>query len=200
MKNIQNAKKSLLANRAELIVALKKSLDHERFAHSLRVEKTALALGKKYGVSPSAISLAALLHDCARRYDRAGLLKMARRYRFHIDPIKKSEPKLFHGELGALIAKEEFGVKSPAVLRAISSHTTGAPSMSKLEKIIFLADHLEEKRHFPGIERLRKLAARDLDQAVEASSAATLKYLLEKKLPIHPDTLITRNSYLKRTS
>ena len=189
-----------MPKRNEIIKKLKEMLNPERFEHSLRVEKIALALAKKHGADRRKISLAALLHDCARRYDRKGLLKIAGKMGLKIDPIRKFEPKLFHGEIGARLAREEFGVKPADILRAIRSHTTGKPGMSKLEKIVYLADHIEEGRNFPEVGKLRKLAFRDLDQAVFESASAMLKYLLREKLPIYPETIHTRNSYLRNTA
>jgi len=182
--------------RNEIIKKLKKSLDPERFEHSLRVEKVALALGKKYHVDLNSISLAAILHDCARRYDRKELLKMAKKMKLKTDPVKKLEPKLFHGEIGARLARDEFNVKSKDVLRAIRNHTTGAPGMSKLEKIIYLSDHIEDKRAFPGVKKLRNLAFNDLDRAIFESASSMLRFLLQKKMPIHPETVRTRNNYI----
>lgn len=185
-----------MPNRRQIIKKLKATLDPERFEHSLRVEKIALALGKRYRVSQKNISLAALLHDCARRYDRKGLLKKAREMGLAVDAVKRSEPKLFHGEIGARLAGKEFGVKAPDIPNAIRRHTTGAPGMSKLEKIIYLADHIEEERNFRGVHKLRSLAFKDLDQAVFEAASSMLRFLLSKKLPIHPETLRTRNYYL----
>lgn len=185
-----------MPNRRQIIKKLKATLDPERFEHSLRVEKIALALGKKYRVDRKKASLAALLHDCARRYDRKELLKKARQMGLAIDPVKRSEPKLFHGEIGARLARKEFGVKAPDILNAIRHHTTGAPGMSKLEKTIYLADHIEEERSFKGVHKLRSLAFKDLDQAVFEAASSMLRFLLSKKLPIHSETLRTRNCYI----
>jgi predicted HD superfamily hydrolase involved in NAD metabolism len=175
---------------------LKRALDRERFAHSLRVEQTALSLAKRYGVDQGQAALAALLHDYARKFDRPGLLKEAKKRKIRIDPISRLEPKLLHAELSARLAQEEFGIKDRAVLNAIRKHTLGAPGMSKLEKIIFLADHIEEGRDHPGIARVRALAAQDLDRAVVAVLTATVQYLLRKELPVHPGGIKTRNYYL----
>ena len=79
---------------------------------------------------------------------------------------------------------------------AIKSHTVGQPKMTRLEKIVFLADHLEEGRHFKGVATMRRLAFKDLDQAVLATTTNMLNYLIKENLPIFPGTVITRNSYL----
>lgn len=187
-----------MPTRAVILKKLKADLDQPRFEHSLRVEKTAVALARRHGVSVKGASLAALLHDYARKYSRAELRKLARRFKLTIDPVSRFEPKLFHADLSALLAKLDFKVSDKAVLAAIRKHTVGAPRMSKLEKIIFLADHIEEGRNFSGVAKVRKLAAKDLDAAVAESASNSLNYLLKKGLPIHPGTVATRNYYLFR--
>jgi len=182
--------------RAEILQILKETLDPERYEHSLRVEQTAHLLAKKYKVSQNAASLAALLHDCARRYSLPQMLKQAKKMGIKIDPMQKQEPKLLHAELSALLARGEFGVKSPEILNAIKKHTTGSPNMTKLEKIIYLADHIEEGRDFAGVNTMRRLAFNNLDKAILESASNMLKYLLEAGLPIYSGTIETRNYYL----
>ncbi len=183
-------------SRARIIKRLKTELDQPRFDHTLGVEKTALALARKFKVSAKKAGLAALLHDYARKYDRPGLLKQARKFKLKIDAVSQQEPKLLHAELSARMAERDFGINDPDVLSAIRNHTLGQPGMSRLDQIIFLADHIEENRNFDGVNRLRRLASRDLDQAMVASTANTLQYLLKKQLPIHPASIKTRNYYL----
>ena len=185
-----------MLDRNEIVKKLEASLDRERFEHSLRAEKIALKLAKKYRVNAHDASVAALLHDCARRYGRPELLRQAGRLKLEIDPIRKLEPKLFHGEIGAAIARREFGVNSAEVLRAIRNHTTGAPGMSKLSQVIYLADHIEESRDFAGVDKLRKLAFQNMDRAVLESASAMIGFLLKKGLPVYPPSVETRNYYL----
>jgi len=113
-----------------------------------------------------------------------------------IDPIQKQEPKLLHAELSAHLASLEFGVRSSEILSAIKKHTTGSPNMTKLEKIIYLADHIEEGRDFAGVNTMRRLAFNNLDKAILESASNMLKYLLEAGLPIYSGTIETRNYYL----
>ena len=185
-----------MLNRNEIVKKLEAMLDRERFEHSLRAEKIALKLAKKYRVNAKQASVAALLHDSARRYDRPELLRQARRLKLELDPIRRLEPKLFHGEIGAAIARREFGVNSAEILRAIRNHTTGAPNMSALEKVIYLADHIEEGRDFAGVAKLRRLAFQDLDRAVLLSTSAMIGFLLKKGLPVYQPSVETRNYYL----
>ena len=183
--------------RGEIIARLKATLDRERFEHSLRVEQVAQSLGKKWKVSRALLSPAALLHDCARRFGRPQLLKEAKKLCIMIDPVSRLEPKLLHAEIGARLAQKEFGIKSAAVLSAIRRHTIGAEKMSRLDKIIYLADHIEEGRDFGEVAKIRKLAYQDLDRAIALSTSNMIAFLLEQGLPIHAGTVATRNYYIK---
>ncbi|MBN2057932.1 MAG: bis(5'-nucleosyl)-tetraphosphatase (symmetrical) YqeK [Candidatus Saganbacteria bacterium] len=188
-----------MPQRNKIIERLAEELDKERFDHSLRVEQTALKLAKRYGVAARQVSLAALLHDCARRYDRPGLLRQARKHGIVVDAVSRAEPKLLHAELSAILAKKEFGIRDKRVLNAIRRHTIGAPAMSRLEQVIYLADHLEEGRQFRGVNDLRRLVKKDLNKAMVGSTTNMLEFLLKQGLPIHPGTIATRNYYLMRS-
>ena len=58
--------------------------------------------------------------------------------------------------------------------------------MTTLAKVVFLADMIEPGRDFPGVEELRRLAAKDLDAAMLTAYSNTIKYLLDGNLLIHP--------------
>jgi nicotinate-nucleotide adenylyltransferase len=72
---------------------------------------------------------------------------------------------LLHSKTGAVLARALFGV-SDAVYEAILCHTTGKAGMTKLDKVIYLADYIEPNRNLDGIEQLRSLSYLDIDQAV----------------------------------
>lgn len=171
-------------------------LSPERFQHSLRAEKVALALAGKHRIGKQKAALAALLHDCARRYSRQELLALAKKLGLKIDPVRRLEPKLFHGEIGAWLARHEFGVRSADVLRAVRNHTTGRPGMTGLEKVIYLSDHIEDERDYPGVARLRRLAFQNMDRAIVESTSAMIRFLLDQGLPVYPPMIETRNYYL----
>ena len=72
---------------------------------------------------------------------------------------------MLHAVPGAAAARRLFG-ESEAVCAAIRWHTTGRAGMTRLEKILYLADMIEPNRDYPGVENLRRLAREDLDAAV----------------------------------
>lgn len=176
-----------------LKAGLKKLLPKERFEHSLRVMEQAEELARRFKVSVEQAGIASLLHDCSRYLDRYGMLKHARELGFEIDPIEELEPKLLHARLSASIAREQFGIDDPDILQAIESHTVGRPNMSALEKVVYLADHIESDRDYKGVGKVRELAADDLDRAILASIGKMVAHLIEQDLPIFEGTIQTRN-------
>ena len=73
-------------------------------------------------------------------------------------------------------------------MNAIRIHTIGAAHMTKLEKIIKLADLIEPNRTYDGVERLRKIAETDLDGALLAAMEQTMGYLKGDAQAMHPDS------------
>ena len=66
--------------------------------------------------------------------------------------------------------------------------------MTKLMKIIYIADMIEPMREFLGVDKLRKLAHENLDEAIMAALAQSIEFNLRKSTVIHPDTLKAWNS------
>ena len=143
-------------NEDAVIAELKQTLKPSRFAHTMGVAETAVELAKLHGESPARARLAALLHDCA----------------------KTEADALGHGPLGAVKARDHFGIKDQGILDAIRTHTTGEAAMPLLSRIIYVADYIEPGRtKQPRLAQLRKEAREDLDLAVFHISEDTLNYL-----------------------
>ena len=87
-----------------------------------------------------------------------------------------------------VIAQERFGMPE-CVCSAIRWHTTGRPNMTRLEKIIYLADMLEPNRDFPGVDELRALAFEDLDAAMAKALESSVKSLRRREMNVYKDTL-----------
>jgi nicotinate-nucleotide adenylyltransferase len=68
--------------------------------------------------------------------------------------------------------------------------------MSLLEKIIYIADIIEEGRNFQGVNELRKKAYENIDKAILMSCNFTIEYVLQRGLLIHPLTIELRNTLI----
>ncbi|NLY36996.1 MAG: HD domain-containing protein [Tissierellia bacterium] len=84
-------------------------------------------------------------------------------------------------------------------IRAINLHTLGGPNMSLEEKLLFLADGIEEGRHFPGVEEIRKLAFVNLDQALLAFLRGTKVYLVKQGKNAHKKSILMEKEIKRRT-
>ena len=70
------------------------------------------------------------------------------------------------------------------MLSAIACHTAGKPGMSRLDKIVYLADMSSKERDWPGVNKLRKLELKDLDLAMLAALRQTNDFVLSQDKPL----------------
>ena len=170
-------------------------IGEKRFLHTLRVRDTALELAKIHGVDQEKAEVAGFLHDCAKIRDHEDLIKAAKKSGLLLTKEMQKAPQIIHSYLGAIYARDLYGIEDEEILNAISYHTTGRANMSDLEKIIFLADYIEPMRNFDGVERARELAREDLDAAMYFALNNTLKFLVDHDTYIVPTTVTARNFY-----
>lgn len=169
---------------------LQRTLSEYRFRHTLSVAETALWLAYKTGVDPQLAHLAGMLHDCAKGMDAPTLLHLIKTGGVSADELELSMPALLHAPAGAVLARTQYHVNNPAVLSAIRWHTTGRRNMTDLEKVVYLADMIEPTRaYFPGLERIRALAAQDLTGAVRLAAALSAEYVARRGKKLHPRTV-----------
>lgn len=170
-------------------------IGEKRFLHTLRVRDTALELAKIYEVDQEKAEVAGFLHDCAKIRDHDELIKAAKEAGLLLTKEMIKAPQIIHSYLGAIYARDLYGIEDEDILNAITYHTTGRENMSDLEKIIFLADYIEPMRNFDGVERARQLAKNDLDTAMYFALNNTLKFLVDHDTYIVPTTVTARNYY-----
>lgn len=168
---------------------LQSSLSVKRYIHTLGVVKEAKKLAKIYGneETKDKAEVAALLHDCAKDYPLELKKRLCKEYHIELDDIIKSQMDLAHPLLGTEVAKREYLVDDEEILNAIKYHTTGKRKMSLLDKIVFIADYIEENRKpFEGLEEARRLAYIDLDLAMKFILEHTIEYVNERNMKLHP--------------
>ena len=161
--------------------------DH-RFAHTVRVARLADRLAQRHGENPHRARLAGLLHDLARLYPADRLTRECERRGLPVDGFERRNPIVLHAPLGAALARELFAVDDPGVLSAISKHTLASPAMTRLDKIVYIADAAEPGRAYAERAGFEALAFRDLDAAMAAVLRSTLQYLSARGLAAAPQT------------
>ncbi|MBQ2745881.1 MAG: bis(5'-nucleosyl)-tetraphosphatase (symmetrical) YqeK [Lachnospiraceae bacterium] len=177
---------------------LKDCLSKSRYQHTLGVEFTAAAMAMKYSIDIDMAELAGLLHDCAKCIDDEEKLEECKKYNVKITDVEKRNPFLIHSKLGAVYAREKYGVDDEEILSAIRCHTTGKPDMTTLEKIIFIADYIEPGRDKEkNLAEIRKISFEDIDEAMYMILRDTLEYLEGGEGEIDPTTEETYLFYKK---
>ncbi|WP_123052953.1 bis(5'-nucleosyl)-tetraphosphatase (symmetrical) YqeK [Clostridium sp. JN-1] len=180
----------------QIIDYLKDNLKDARYEHSLSVRDTAVKLAEIYGADIEKARIAGLSHDCAKNMSNDDLLSIALSHNINVDNVYKENPKLLHGFIGAVVAKEKMGIEDEEILSSIAYHTTGKRDMNLLEKIIYIADYVEPLRNFPGVDNLRKEVTYDLNKAMLMAFNNTIKYVIEKEQLLHVNTIEGRNYIL----
>ena len=180
--------------RDRVISWLEKNVSSHRLQHILGVEATCIKLARCHQLDEQQAAQAGLLHDLAKFFPPKKLLKIATEVNIPIDEVCLNYPHLLHADIGAVVAQREFKVKDPEILTAIANHTLGAPQMSKLSCVVFIADVLEPNRgDNEKLAAMRRVAEQNLYKCVQQTSDYSLEYLLSKHKIIHPRTVLTRN-------
>lgn len=168
-------------------------LKHRRIPHVLGTEQEAIRLAERYGADVEKARVAALLHDCTKKLDMEEQLALCRQYDIRLDEMEQQALKLLHAKTGAAIARDVFGVDDE-IYSAIWYHTTGHANMTKLEKIIYLADYIEPSRNFPGVDKLRKVCYEDLDRGLLLGLEMTIEEMTAMGNPVHHATVEARDA------
>lgn len=145
--------------------SLKYIKDSERKAHVRGCAKSARELALRWDFDADTAEEAAILHDLTKNMETEFHLMINKKYGSFFTDAELENGKLMHAKTSAYFARELYGI-SEEVFSAIYWHTTGKPNMTKLEKLVYLADLIEENRRFKDVAQIRKLAFEDLDMAM----------------------------------
>ena len=162
-------------------------LDSRRVAHVEGCETAAIKLAEHWGENVDDAREAAILHDITKRLDFSENMCIITESGLVTNSYKKGDEKLLHSITGAITAKSVFGV-SDKVATAIRLHTTGVANMTLLQKIVYIADYIEETRDFPGVKELRRLAFENIDEAMIMGLQMTVNDLISRGIPVDKST------------
>jgi predicted HD superfamily hydrolase involved in NAD metabolism len=175
--------------------ATRRQMPDKRWKHTLGVVETAIKLAKRYDEDPVKTELAALLHDYSKAWatDR---MEAVIRERNLPQELLRHDKELWHAHVGAWAVEDEHGIMDEEVLNAIRYHTSGRENMTKLDKIVCLADYIEPGRDFPGVNKIRELAKHSVEEALVAAFDSTIEVLIERGKRIFPLTVLARNDLI----
>jgi predicted HD superfamily hydrolase involved in NAD metabolism len=182
--------------REEALKCVKEQITDQRYLHTLGVMETAIVLANLYGVDEKKAELAAIFHDYAKFRPIDEMRKIIIEQGMPSDLLLYNS-ELWHAPVGAFLVEKEAGINDIEILDAIRYHTSGRQGMTKLEKIIYLADYIEPGRRFHGVLEVRELAKTNLERALIKAVQNTIQFLMKKGQPIYPDTFYTYNDLVK---
>lgn len=168
----------------------KKNLSAKRYEHVCNVRKLAVKMAEAHGVDKDKAALAALLHDIAKELPKEKVLQIFAEHAIMAGNIEERPSSVWHGVAASILAKTEYGVDDAEILSAIACHTTGKLHMTKLDKIIYLADMASLERTYPEAEMLRREAMEDLDRTTIKGLGLSIEWLKAAGKPVDEQTLL----------
>ncbi len=178
----------------KIIEYIEAHMTEKRRLHTYAVAEEAKKLARRYGEDMEKTELAALFHDFFRGVSEKALNGYVRQ--LGLSPAYLNNANLAHSKIAAYVMEKDYEIKDQDIINAVSYHTTGRANMSRLEKIIYLADAIEPNRSYPGIEEIRELAYQDLDEACLASLSRSIEYVNCRGLYLDQDTVMARDSLI----
>ena len=210
-EDIMNNKKyteEMLSSLRERVGAV---MSEKRYIHTLEVEKMAERIGKIYlPEKTDLLRAAALLHDITKERTLEEQIALCEKYGIPYTETDLLSPKIFHAKTAAAQIPEKYPEFADGeVISAVRWHTTGRADMKLTEKIIYLADYIDQSRNFEDCVRLRAHfwsahfsnmndaeKARHLRTVLRMSYDMTISALLEEERLIDMNTIEARNSLI----
>lgn len=201
----------------ELLARLREKISSrmsgKRLAHTLAVEKMAVRIGTLY--CPERIDVlaaAALLHDITKEKTTEEHIAICNEKGVEYTEENISAPKTFHAITAAALIPSDFPeFNDEEIIRAVRYHTTGRADMTLAEKIIYIADYIDDTRTFDDCVVLREMfwganveamskeeKFEHLDRVVLRSLEMTIADLVENGRVVNADTTAARDGILKK--
>ena len=175
---------------------LKDNLKPSRYGHTLGVVKTAVELANIYNEDVRKAEIAALCHDAAKNMSSEEMLKIIKDENILLSVDEKNTKELWHSIIAPILGRKIFEIDDEEIFSAMRWHTTGKENMSKLEMIIYLADLIEPSRKFEGVEEIRDISRKNLDEAMLKALTHTTMYLLNQGCAVDINSVNARNYLL----
>ena len=175
----------------------------KRFAHSISVGHCAETLAQAYGADMLSARVAGILHDWEKLLPDAETIELAERFRIQTEAPYQKIVGLLHGPLAAKTLPAIYPWLSVQILSAIQKHTAGDRQMSKLDKILYVADLIEPLRpNFTSVEEARNvyLHGGSLDELYETAFCSVMMYVISSRSYLYPNSIALYNEMIEKTS
>ncbi len=204
-------------NKDEILASLRRDvrrfMSEKRYRHTLGVEKMVVRMAAYFReVDAFQLSAAALLHDITKELGEEEHRDIVSKMQIKLSKSQEKSPAVLHSFTAEHRINEEFSFfgKMENIISAIRAHTTGCASMSLFDKILFVADYIEEGREYPRCTAARERFFFMLESGVLPSKAldiillqileSTIRFLTEHNYCLCEDTLHVRDEILSTIS
>ncbi|MCP4337211.1 MAG: nicotinate-nucleotide adenylyltransferase [Mycoplasma sp.] len=159
----------------------KNILSIKRHKHSQSTGYMAAELAKKHEYDPKRAWTAGFMHDITKEWEEEKQRLFLLKYGFE---AKDAPSNILHQWTGALWLQEVYKLKDKEIIQAVFRHTTADSfeknKLTKLDKIVYIADKLCEGRKYKGINKHRELAYKDLDKCFDLVSEERQKHYVNE--------------------
>ncbi len=208
MQTIQDQAPWSEADLSALRATVASQMSEKRFTHTAAVEDMVARLASLYCPEKTNIlRAAALLHDITKECDVATQLELCRRASIPLAPDAAFCYKTLHAKTAAALIPDNYpAFAHETVLSAVRWHTTARAGMSLCDKLLFLADYIDDSRIFPDCVRLRSFFWNAHPERMDSSARAdhlretlilsfdmTIRQLVSEGAIISTDTTDARN-------
>lgn len=176
----------------EVYEIVEKTLSPKRFEHSKNVMDRCIEFAILFGEDIEKARLIGIAHDIAKDIPRNKRVELAEKDGVVLDDFEKKHKSLIHAKHGAVICKRDFGF-SEDMCEAVSAHTTAKVGMTKLAKILYLADYSEAGRDFKEASEAYELGKKDLEEGYFAALTGKIYYTMVDRRAIHQDSIDAYN-------
>lgn len=195
----------------ELRVSVGKRMSAKRYAHTLAVEDMVARLCALYTPDEELLMrAAALLHDITKECTKEEHLASLQSLGLEATKEELFAPKTLHARTAAALIPSRYPeFAHPTVIDAVRWHTTGHAGMTLTEKLLYLADYIDDSRTFPTCVLLRKtfwdatpeaMSPEEritlLDDVILLSLDMTVNDLIAEHKSVAVDTVEARNELL----
>ena len=184
--------------------SVKARLSDFRWSHTAGVERMADRLAQIFAPErANELRAAALLHDITKEKKIDEQIEICTRYGYKLRDDEIGSPAILHAITAALVIPYEYPqLATDEIISAVRWHTTGREGMTLAEKIIYLADYIEDTRKYDECVALRNMffdakpeemtpeaAEEHLDRVILCSLEMTVKDIAAKGGAVCNDTL-----------
>ncbi len=134
------------------------------------------------------LASAALLHDYGKIFSFEELKAIAVKEKLSISDFELCCEPILHGFVAPFLLERDFKIKGRDILNSVRIHTIGSVKMSITDKILYIADKIEQTRNYEGVEKLRKLSLENINMCLLEVYKSNIIYIIKGNNVLHPDS------------